>query len=133
LEIVLLLPVPEIAPGLIVQVPAGKPFRTTLPVANEQLGCVITPTTGAPGVAGCALITTDPEATEVQPTELVTVKVRVPGARPEIDVLAPVPLIPPGLIVQFPAGNPLNSTVPVEIVHVGCVIAPTIGAEGVTG
>jgi len=48
-------------------------------------------------------------------------------------VLAPVPLIDPGLIVQFPEGKPLNTTLPVETEHVGCVIAPTIGAEGVTG
>jgi len=59
------------------------------------------------------------DAAEVQPTELVTVKVRVPEASPDIVVLAPVPLIPPGLIVQFPAGKPLKTTVPDETVHVG--------------
>jgi len=37
-DIVLLAPVPEIAPGLIVHVPAGNPFNTTLPVAVEQVG-----------------------------------------------------------------------------------------------
>jgi hypothetical protein len=32
-EIVVLVPVPAIAPGLIIQVPvAGRPFNTTLPV-----------------------------------------------------------------------------------------------------
>lgn len=60
-------------------------------------------------------------------------KVLVPASSPDIVVLAPVPLIDPGLIVQFPEGKPLNSTLPVETEHVGCVIVPTIGAEGVTG
>ena len=45
---------PAIAPGLIVQLPAGKPLRTTLPVANAHVGWVIVPTTGAYGVIGCA-------------------------------------------------------------------------------
>ena len=66
-------PVPEMLPGLIVQVPAGKPFRITLPVATVQVGWVIVPTIGAVGVAGCALITTLAEAGEVQPAALVTV------------------------------------------------------------
>ena len=54
---------------------AGKPLKPTLPVAVEQVGCVIAPTTGAVGVAGCVLITASPEPVEVQPTEFVTVKV----------------------------------------------------------
>ena len=60
-------------PGLIVQVPAGKPFNTTLPVATVQVGWVMVPTVGAVGVAGCALITTLAEAGDVQPAALVTV------------------------------------------------------------
>ena len=66
-------PVPEILPGLIVQVPAGKPFSTTLPVATAQVGWVMVPTVGAVGVVGCALMTTLAEAGEVQPAALVTV------------------------------------------------------------
>jgi hypothetical protein len=31
------------------------------------------------------------------------------------------------------AGNPFNTTLPVETVHVGCVIVPKEGAEGVAG
>jgi hypothetical protein len=31
------------------------------------------------------------------------------------------------------AGNPFNTTLPVETVHVGCVIFPTEGAEGAAG
>ena len=48
-EIVLLAVLPAKAPGLIVQLPDGNPFRTTLPVVNVQVGCAIAPTTGAEG------------------------------------------------------------------------------------
>ena len=54
-------------------------------------------------------------------------------ARPVTVVDEVFPLIPPGLIVQFPEGNPLNTTDPVETAHVGCVIVPATGAVGVTG
>ena len=70
---VVLAAVPVIAPGLTVQFPAGKPFKITLPVAVEQVGCVMVPTIGADGVAGCALITTFADAAEVHPTAFVTV------------------------------------------------------------
>ena len=130
---VALAPVPVIPPGLTVQFPAGKPFNTTLPIANVQVGCVMVPTNGADGVAGCALITIFADATEMQPNVLVTVKEYVPAARPGMVVLAPVPVIPPGLIVQFPVGKPFNTTLPVDNVQVGCVIVPTIGADGVAG
>ena len=43
------------------------------------------------------------------------------------------PLIFPGLIVQLPDGNPLNTTLPVGVVHVGCVIVPTTGVTGAVG
>lgn len=39
----------------------------------------------------------------------------------------------PGLRTQFPAGNPFNTLLPVATAHVGCVIAPKIGAVGVAG
>ena len=49
--------------------------------------------------------------------------------------VVPVPVIPPGLMVQVPvAGRPLNATLPVVDAHdKGCVIAPTIGAVGAEG
>ena len=73
--IVVLVPLPVIPPGLMVQVPdAGRPFNTTLPVAVAQFGCVMVPVVGAEGVTGCALITTLAVAGEVQPAALVTVK-----------------------------------------------------------
>ena len=65
---------PVIAPGLIVQFPAGKPLNTTLPVAVEQVGCVMVPTVGATGFNGCTMITTLADAGEVHPAALVTVK-----------------------------------------------------------
>jgi len=92
---------------------------------------VIAPTTGIEGVKGCALITTFADAIDVQPIAFVTVKVRVPDARLEMVVFSPVPASTPGFIIQFPAGKPLNATLPVETEQVGCVIAPIIGAEGV--
>lgn len=59
------------------------------------------------------MITTLADAEEIHPTALVTVKVCVPVARPDKVWLAPVPAIAPGLIVQFPAGKPPNTTLPV--------------------
>ena len=74
-ETVVVVPVPEIAPGLSVQVPeAGKPLKATLPVGVVQVGGVIVPTIGAAGVAGAGLISTLAEAAETQPAALVTVK-----------------------------------------------------------
>ena len=67
-------PVPAIAPGLIIQLPAGNPLNSMLPVATEQVGWVMVPTIGAAGVAGCTLITTAVDAGEVHPEALVTVK-----------------------------------------------------------
>ena len=49
-------------------------------------------------------------------------------------VLVPVPDIFPGFNVHVPAaGKPLNTTLPVPTLQVGCVIVPTVGAVGVAG
>ena len=50
-------------------------------------------------------------------------------------MVAPVPAIAPGLMVQVPvAGRPLNATLPVGSAHeAGCVIVPITGAGGATG
>ena len=64
---------PAIDPGLIVQLPAGNPLNSTLPVATAQVDCVIVPTRGAAGVTGCALMTTLADAIEVHPAAFVTV------------------------------------------------------------
>ena len=69
----MLVVLPVILPGLIVQLPEGNPFNTTLPVAEAQLVCVIVPKVGADGVTDWALIVTLADTAEVQPTEFVTV------------------------------------------------------------
>jgi hypothetical protein len=52
-------------------------------------------------------------------------------------VMGPLPEVVtrPGVLVkvQLPSGNPLNTTLPVDEVQVGCVIAPITGAEGIAG
>jgi len=73
------------------------------------------------------------DAGELHPDALVTVNDLIPGVSPVTVLVMPVPEIAPGLIVQFPKGNPFNSTLPVAIAHVGCVKVPVIGAEGVRG
>ena len=56
----------------------------------------------------------------------------MPATSPDIVLLVVEPIIDPGFIVQFPDGNPLNTTLPAAA-HVGWVIKPTTGAIGVTG
>ena len=36
-------------------------------------------------------------------------------------------------MIQFPAGNPLNTTPPVAVPQSGCIIELMDGAEGITG
>jgi hypothetical protein len=75
---------------------------------------------GVAGISGTAFITTLADAGEVHPKEFVTVKLYVPGARPVIVLVVPLPVIPPGFIVHVPAaGNPFNTTLPVGTGHVG--------------
>lgn len=129
---------PEIDPGMIVQLPAGKPFNITLPVVTMQVGCVIRPTVGAGGDPGTEVITTFSDDPEIHPDASVTVYVNVvPAVSPVMVLLVPVPVVvPPGACVnvQVPvAGNPFNITPPVSTTQVGCVIAPTKGAGGATG
>jgi hypothetical protein len=102
-----------------IQLPAGKPLKTTEPDGDIQVGCVMEPIVGIAGVVGCAFITTCCDAAEVQPDELVTVKLYVPLKRLLMVVLEPDPLMLPGLIVQFDEGNPLNTTDPVDVLQVG--------------
>lgn len=75
---------------------------------------------------------------DVQPDELVTVKVYVPAGTPVIVVEVPEPEVvtAPGdmVTVQVPEdGRLLNGTVPVGTLHVGWVTVPTTGGEGVPG
>ncbi len=73
---VALVPVPVIAPGLIVHVPVeGNPFNTTLPEEDvHEDGCVIVPTIGAAGAAGAGLIIISAEAGDMHPGSLYIVK-----------------------------------------------------------
>ena len=94
-----------------------------VPVAAVQVGCIRV-TDGAAGDAGCALITTPADDTEVHPEVFVTAKVYVPVARSDIVVLVPDPFVitPPGLrvSVQVPVnGMSLKITLPVATVQVG--------------
>jgi hypothetical protein len=142
-DIVVLDPVPAVIvpPGVFINVHvpvAGRPLRTTLPVATFNDGCVMAPITGAVGVVGWALITALPDADEVHPEVLVTLKVYMPAETPEIVVFAPVPVLVvlPGVLVnvQVPvAGSPFKTTLPVATLQVGSVIDPSAGAAGVEG
>jgi hypothetical protein len=90
------------------------------------------------GAAGDELSVTLADAGDVHPAELVTLKVYVFGGRLLIVPVVPLPVIvlPSGALVtvQFPeAGNPVNDIEPVDVAQVGCVIAPTIGADRFDG
>ncbi len=55
----------------------------------------------------------------------------MPDDKPVMVVLVPVPVIPPGLMIQVPiAGNPDKVTVPVNGTQVAFVIALMVGAIG---
>jgi hypothetical protein len=137
LDIVAIVPLPAIDPGLMTQVPvAGRPVRTTVPVGTaHDAGCVIVPTVGAGGAGGAGLIATSAVAMEVHPVSVVTVKLYVPPVRPAIVVVVPDPVTAPGLIVHVPvAGRSFSITLPVASTQAtGCVIVPTVGAAGIPG
>ncbi len=62
----------------------------------------------------------------------------MPEDRPLMVLLIPVPVVitAPGLLVrvQVPeAGRPVKVTLPVDTLHVGWIMAPRVGAAGVTG
>ena len=50
---------PVIPPGLMVQLPDGKPPNVTLPVAVEQVGCVVELIVGADGVVLTVAVTSN--------------------------------------------------------------------------
>jgi len=124
---------PVMTPGLMVQLPDGKPFNTTLPLGVKQVGWVMVPAVGAVGIVGWASMTTFVVTAEVHPEALVTLKLYMPVERAGTFVLVPEPVMLTGLIVQFPDGNPLSNTLPVDVKQVGCVIDPTAGVAGEPG
>ena len=81
----------------------GSPVIVTVPVDDEQSGWVVDPMEGATGVTGGELMVTPDEASEVQPAELVTVKLCIPVLRPVNVAFGPEPAKFPGLIIQLPA------------------------------
>ena len=96
------------------------------------------PTTGTEGVRGWLFRMAADDGADVHPDEFVTVKVKLPAGTPVIVVVVPDPegVAEPGDIVTVHVpeeGRPLNGTLPVGTLHVGCVIVPTTGDEGVTG
>lgn len=114
---------------------AGSPLIATLPVERAHVGWVRVPITGADGVSGCALMTTLADAGDIQPSELVTVNVKVPVVRPETVVLVPEPVVvvPPGdlVMIQSPvAGRLFSITLPSGLAQDGCVTVPGTGAAG---
>ena len=135
------IPVVDTVPGyrINVQVPdEGNPDNKTLPVDSIHEGAVIVPTVGAGGIDGCAFIRTLPDGEDIHPVELVTAKVYVPDRRVKTVVVLPEPetVTPPGVLVkvQLPVdGRLLKATPPIDIAHVGCVIAPTTGGVGEDG
>ena len=89
-----------------------------------HVGEVIVPTVGGAGIGGWTFIKTLPDGMDVHPVELVTVKVYVPEGSVERVAALPEPEIstPPGFLVniQVPvAGNPLKTTLPVDVSQVG--------------
>jgi hypothetical protein len=95
------------------------------------------PTIGAVGTV-TLFITALAEEPEVHPPAFVTVNVYVFAARPVIVAVVPVPVdvTLPGVLVSVhvpAAGNPPSTTEPVAVAQVGCVIAPTVGADGAAG
>jgi hypothetical protein len=115
-----LTPVPDVVipPGLLVNVHvpvAGRPLKSTLPVANIQVGWVMVPTKGA---VGNAFIVNDWVAeTEPQPLVTVYVTVTVPAVRPVT--------IPPAVILAVPdTGTTDQVPPPVASVKAG-VVEPT--------
>jgi hypothetical protein len=83
---IVLVPIPAIHPGLIVQVPvAGNPLKATLPVGDaHEEGWVNKPTIGVPGIPVGASITTLADGRDKHPVAFVTVKLYVPSVKPEI-------------------------------------------------
>jgi hypothetical protein len=76
LLIVVLVPVPAIAPGLMIHVPAaGRPLKTTLPRGDaHEAGWVIVPIIGALGGVGGLLMVKLNDSSDIQPAALVTLK-----------------------------------------------------------
>ncbi len=125
-DTVALAPDPAIAPGFIVQLPAGRLFRTTLPVGTVHVGCVGAAGAGAGGSAFTvsAYVATAAEHGDPEGLLVVTVMVTVFPASPAEGVYVnengevpdddgftvPVPLLVIVTLVAFVKVLPLTVT-----------------------
>jgi hypothetical protein len=127
--IVVVAPVPAIAPGLIVQLPAGRLLRITLPVATAHVGCVIVPTVGVPGVTGWELTVTG-EGVDVQELSavLLTITLCKPAATPAKVVEACH--APPSMLYSKAPSGEVTTIVAVVTIQVGCVVLRVAEAGG---
>ena len=121
---------PEIDPGLIVQLPAGKPVNSTEPVNMRQVGCVMMPTVGATGVTGCGS-TIIFVTVEMQPKLFCAVRVCEPEPAEYPPAGYAAYTLPSKLKIK-PMVEDVIVMVPVAAVQVGCTIF-TVGATGVGG
>ena len=81
-------------PGFIVQLPDGRPLKSTLPVAAPQVGWIMVPTVGADGADGSLRLTVVPTVFDVQPAPVVTLKLLYdPAARPLMVITPPALLV----------------------------------------
>ena len=128
-EMVVLIVLPAIAPGLIVQFPAGKLLRTTLPVATPQVGWVIVPTAGAVGVSGCALtvIEAGEEIQELSEAFLTSMLCE-PATTPE--KVTEACHVPPSMLYSKKPSGLVTTIVPVAVVQVGWVVVTVAAAGG---
>lgn len=134
-------PVDNTSPGerIIVHIPVdGRAVSVTLPVGTRRVGCIIVSMKGTVGTGGWAGIITSTDNIETHPAPLVEKKLYVPDSSPVIVVLGPEPLVftVPGYRVRVHVpdeGNPDKVTLPVETVHVGAIIVPGTGDDGVRG
>jgi hypothetical protein len=129
------LPFVTIAPGYLVRLhdPAGKSPSVTDPVAIAQVGCTILIDVGAAGTVGWGEMLIIPPGMDMHPFA-VTVNVYEPLSSPVTVNDGPDPVIEifPGFLVSIHVpveGSPLRTTVPVDILHEGCVTVPDTGAD----
>ena len=126
-DIIVLGPDPAIDPGLIVQLPEGKPVNNTLPVGTAQVGCVIVPTAGAAGAWLKVILTSSVDAVH-GPLLMVHLNTYAVPAIP-VNVLtgfAGVVTVPPKPLTILHAPVPTNGVFPASVAVVKPHIADPV-------